>query len=72
VFPEKQPYYPRPGRDIRIVVGDPLELEPYVKQQRGLGFAEEEIRRGVADILAAEMLKLKTRCEHPDFGKNEG
>lgn len=67
MFPAKKLYFPRPGHEVRVLVGQPLELESYIVEERKKGVPEEEIRAALMVILTKEMLKLKAECEGPHF-----
>jgi hypothetical protein len=54
---------PKIGQEVRFYVGEPVEIEPYITEQRRLLVPEEEIRKGIMEILTKEMLKVKGQCE---------
>jgi len=55
--------FPRIGQDIWVYVGEPVTLEPLIKEHRRLHLPEDEIRRRIMAVLTKEMHKVKAHCE---------
>ncbi|KAL4237023.1 hypothetical protein ACF0H5_005407 [Mactra antiquata] len=62
-YPTKKPYYPRIGKKITVVVGNPLDFENDVKMLREQNKTEEEVRKYITDKIQDVFLTLKTETE---------
>ncbi|XP_060591018.1 tafazzin-like [Ruditapes philippinarum] len=66
VFPTRIPYYPRMGKKVTVVIGEPIDFEEDLKRLREQKKTDEEIRKYITDKIqdVFESLKIETEKKH--------
>ncbi|XP_045185041.2 tafazzin-like [Mercenaria mercenaria] len=62
MYPTKKPYYPRVGKKITVVIGEPLDFED-LRQLREQRKSEEEVRKCITDKIQNVFASLKAETE---------
>jgi len=63
VLPHDPPYYPRLGKRVTLVIGQPLMLDNIVRDLKSSGKSEVEQRKHITDIIQGEMYLLRKEAE---------
>ncbi len=64
LLPNKRPYIPRMGKQISLVVGEPLDLSQEVSQLRKSNLTRVETRKQICDLITKELRVVRTQCEN--------
>ena len=54
---------PRPGADISLLVGDPIDVSDLLEAARQLGWPEQQLYSAIAERIGAALHALKARLE---------
>ncbi|XP_052777298.1 tafazzin-like isoform X2 [Mya arenaria] len=63
VWPMKIPYYPRAGKKLTVLIGEPLDFTDDLNTLRNENKTQEEIRKHITDKIQDSLFKLRTKTE---------
>jgi len=70
VLPNVEPYVPKTGNKVTLLIGQPLDLRETVQQLKLENKTEEEQRKKITDIIQEEMRLLKDKAEKLHLGSS--